>query len=88
MTYPEGLAQDLEHTAARLGQTILAHRKQSGLTQLELSQLADVGLTPLKHAEQGKVSVQLDTLLKIFRVLGISIHLESRWIAQGNEAKQ
>lgn len=79
------VSESIEDTALRIGEVIRFHRKQSGLTQLEFSKLADVGLTPLKHVEQGKVTVQLDTLLKILKVLSISVGLESRLMAKFKE---
>lgn len=50
-------------------------RQKSGLTQLELAQLAGVGKTVIFDLEHGKESIQLDTLLKIFKVLNIKIKL-------------
>ncbi len=53
------------------------HRKKAGLSQLELAKLAGVGKTVVFDIEKGKASVRLDTLLKVLRVLNITIRLES-----------
>jgi DNA-binding XRE family transcriptional regulator len=42
-----------------------------------LAELADVGKTVIYDIEKGKVSVQLDTLAKILKVLNITLVLKS-----------
>lgn len=51
-------------------------RNKSGLTQQELAKLAGVGKTVIFDLEHGKQSVQLDTILKIFKALNIKIKLQ------------
>jgi len=53
------------------------YRKQSGLSQQELAQLAGVGKTVIYDIEKGKESVRLNTLLKVFYVLNIQIKFET-----------
>ncbi len=60
-----------------IAKTVRYCRKQSGLSQLELAKLAGVGKTVIFDVENGKKSVQLDTILKIFDVLNIQIKLET-----------
>lgn len=60
-----------------LGDLILFHRKKSGLSRIELARFAGIGKTAIYDVEHGKLTVQLETLMKIFNVLNISIHLES-----------
>ncbi|MFA4904577.1 MAG: type II toxin-antitoxin system Y4mF family antitoxin [Desulfobaccales bacterium] len=48
-------------------------RKKSGLSQAELARLAGIGKTAVFDLEHGKATVQLDTLLKVLRVLNIRI---------------
>jgi HTH-type transcriptional regulator / antitoxin HipB len=60
-----------------LAEIILFHRKKSGLTQLELARLAGVGKTVVFDIEHAKKSVRLKTLIKILKVLNISIELNS-----------
>lgn len=68
-----------------LAQCVRFHRKKSGLTQAELAKFAGLGKTVIFDIEQGKSSIQLDTLLKIFHVLNISIHLDSPLIKSFGE---
>lgn len=67
-----------EISIAYLAQCIHYHRKKSGLSQLGLAKMAGVGKTVIYDIEHGKISVQLDTLLKVLHVLNISINLESK----------
>lgn len=60
-----------------LAKCIRYHRKKSGLTQVMLAKFAGVGKTVIYDIEQGKSSIQLDTLLKILGVLNINIQLQS-----------
>ncbi|MCX6138435.1 MAG: helix-turn-helix domain-containing protein [Ignavibacteriales bacterium] len=60
-----------------LPKIIRFHRKRSRLTQLQLAVLAGVGKTVVFDIERGKKTVQLDSLLKIMKVLNISVQLES-----------
>ena len=57
-----------------LGKQIKAVRKQSGLTQLEFSSRAGVGLRFIRDLEQGKPSVRLDKVNQVLKFLGH--HLE------------
>jgi HTH-type transcriptional regulator/antitoxin HipB len=53
------------------------YRKQSGLSQQELAQLAGVGKTVIYDIEKGKESVRLNTLLKVLDVLNIQMKFET-----------
>ena len=53
------------------------HRKQSGLSQQELAQLAGVGKTVIFDIEKGKETVRLNTLLKVLDALNIRIKFET-----------
>lgn len=52
------------------------YRKQSGLSQQGLAQLAGVGKTVVFDIEKAKATVQLNSLLKVLEVLNISLVLE------------
>ena len=60
-----------------LAEVIRLHRKASGLSRVQLAELAGVGKTVIYDIEKGKESVQLDTLRKILKVLNIRIVLTS-----------
>ena len=62
----------------KLGILVRDHRKKSGLTQHELADLASVGKTSVFDIEKGKLSVRLDTLLKVLEVLNIKIAFQSK----------
>ena len=53
------------------------HRQRSGLTQKELSELAGVGMSSVFEIEKGKITVRLQTLMKVLTVLNISIEFKS-----------
>lgn len=53
------------------------HRKQSGLTQKALADLAGVGKTVIYDIEKGKETVQWDTVNKVLAVLNVKIKFES-----------
>jgi HTH-type transcriptional regulator/antitoxin HipB len=63
--------------ALKLGAIIRFHRKKGGLSQTELALLAGLGKTVIYDLEKGKLSVRLDTLLKVLKVLNITITLQS-----------
>ena len=58
-----------------LGEFIAAERRRQRVTQLQLSQAADVGRRFVVEAEAGKDTVQTGKLLKVLDALGISIAL-------------
>lgn len=60
-----------------LGEFIAAERKRQGVTQLQLSQAADVGRRFVVETEAGKDTVQAGKLLKVLDTLGVSIALTS-----------
>lgn len=63
--------------AGDIGEMIRFHRKKSGLSQLALSRLANVGKTVVFDIEKGKLSVRLDSLLKIMHILNIKLDFQS-----------
>jgi HTH-type transcriptional regulator/antitoxin HipB len=61
--------------------SIVRHcRKQSGLSQLQLAKLAGIGKTAVFDLEKGKESIQLNTLLKVFDILNITIQLKTPFV--------
>jgi y4mF family transcriptional regulator len=61
----------------KLADIIRFHRKLSGLTQLELAEMADVGKNLIYEVEKGKLGIRLDNLLKILQVLNIELNFHS-----------
>ena len=64
-------------SAIEIGQEVRARRKVMRLSQLELARLAGVGKTVVWDVEHGKATVRLETLRRLFRVLGLRLRLES-----------
>ncbi len=60
-----------------LPELIRYHRKRSGLTQIQLAELADVGKNLVYELESGKKSIRLYNLLKILQVLNIDLDFSS-----------
>jgi y4mF family transcriptional regulator len=60
-----------------IGSIVRFHRKQAGLTQINLAALAGVGKSAVFDIEKGKSTVQLETLLRVLSALNISIELDS-----------
>ena len=65
----------------QLAAIIRFHRKKGGLSQAELGKLAGLGKTVIFDIEKGKLSVRLDTLLKVLDVLNIKIDFQSQLMA-------
>lgn len=61
----------------QIAEIIRLHRRAARLSRIELAELAGVGKTVIYDIEKGKVSVQLDTLAKILKVLNITLVLRS-----------
>jgi len=60
-----------------LGLFIKEHRKEAGLTQLQLANLAGVGKTTVFDIEKNKGTVSWNTLLSVLKVLNIEIQFKS-----------
>lgn len=60
-------------TAQSIGQQIPNLRKQAGLSQEDLAQMAGLSRTAIQGIESGKESLQLDTLIKVCHVLNIRL---------------
>lgn len=63
------------------------HRKKSGLSQIELANLAGVGKTAVFDIEHAKPTVQLDTFLKVCHALNIHCQLVSPLMEQYHEKR-
>jgi HTH-type transcriptional regulator/antitoxin HipB len=59
--------------ASDIGKILRYFRKEHGLSQLRLAQLAGVGKTVVFDLEKGKETVQLNSLLKILNALDIKM---------------
>lgn len=64
---------DKNAAAKRLGQTIKQRRKQFGLTQEEMAQLAQISTRTWGDLERGRGTVRLDMLTTALEVLGLEL---------------
>jgi HTH-type transcriptional regulator/antitoxin HipB len=60
-----------------LAELILLTRKRANLTQVELAELAGAGRTVIWDLEHGKLTVRLETLLKVLAPLNIDLFVRS-----------
>lgn len=63
-----------------IGNSISNRRRQLGITQQDLAEMAEVGIATIKDIERGKGNPSLKTLEKICTVLGLVIHLDLKKI--------
>lgn len=66
----------------KLGNIIREHRKNAGLTQIQLAKIAGVGKTVVFDVENGKESIRFNTLTKILDVLNIRINFKSPMLGE------
>jgi len=57
----------------KIGTEVKKRRLALNMEQVDLQDYAEVGSTTLSKLEQGKANVTLETLEKIFEVLGLEI---------------
>ena len=63
--------------ASQLAEIVRRERKRQKVSQIRLSQLADVGVRFVRDLEDGKETVQLDKVLAVLETLGIAIELST-----------
>lgn len=63
--------------ASQLAEIVRRERRRQKVSQIRLSQLADVGVRFVRDLEDGKETVQLDKVLAVFGTLGIAVELSS-----------
>ena len=64
-------------TPSQLAEIVRRERKRQKVSQIRLSQLADVGTRFVRDLEDGKETVQLDKVLAVLETLGIAVELSS-----------
>jgi len=62
--------------ASQLGQAIKSRRKELGITQPHLAELANISTNTLYKLERGQGNPSLDVLNKLAKVLGMELTLE------------
>ena len=61
-----------------IGEFVREQRKQRGLTQKQLADIAGVGLNFVYQLEKNKQSVQLDCTQQVLRALDLELSVRSR----------
>ncbi|HUZ10280.1 MAG TPA: helix-turn-helix domain-containing protein [Acidimicrobiales bacterium] len=64
------------YTPESLGAAIRHYRKQAGLSQAELAELAGLNRTYLSNLESGKETEQVRRILRVLRQLGVRMTLD------------
>ncbi|HET6240920.1 MAG TPA: helix-turn-helix transcriptional regulator [Arthrobacter sp.] len=62
----------------RLASEVRSRRRSLGLTQQDLADMAGVSERFVRFVEQGKPSVQLDSLTAVIETLGLELRLATR----------
>lgn len=71
-----GMKKDI-FSASEIAELVKNERKAQRVTQVQLSQLANVGVRFVRDIEDGKLSIHFDKLLRVLLTLGISITLST-----------
>lgn len=61
-----------------LGDQLRVRRRDLGLTQIDLADLAGVSDRFVRSVEHGKPSLQMDSLMKVLNALGMELHAKVR----------
>ena len=56
-----------------LAEVIKNRRSTLGITQLDLAEMAEIGISTVKDIERGKANPSIHTIEKILEVLGLEI---------------
>lgn len=61
----------------KIGSIVQFHRRQAGLSQKELADLAGIGKTAVFDLEKGKRNFRIITLINICSILNIKLEFQS-----------
>jgi HTH-type transcriptional regulator/antitoxin HipB len=81
------MTKSIDKFKEEIPKLVRMHRKKSSLSQLALAELAGVGKTVIFDLEHGKMTIQLDTLLRILDALNIEMRLCSPLLEAMKEAQ-
>jgi HTH-type transcriptional regulator / antitoxin HipB len=65
-------------TAEQLGQLVRARRRELGLTQTQVADVADTNLRFVSELERGKPTARLENVLRVLATLGIELEAQPR----------
>jgi HTH-type transcriptional regulator / antitoxin HipB len=66
------------HDADRLGALIRARRRELGLTQTEVADVANTNLRLVSELERGKPTARLENVMRVLEALGIELEARIR----------
>lgn len=66
------------HDAKQLGELIRNRRRELGLTQTEVSEVANTNLRLVSELERGKPTARLENVMRVLAVLGIELEARIR----------
>jgi len=81
-------ASDIMSEIEQIGKIVSFHRRKSGLSRNQLATFAGVGKTAIFELEKGKMSIRINTLIKILNILNIKIELSSPLMAEFNRNRE
>jgi predicted transcriptional regulator len=61
-----------------LNEIIKTRRKELGISQLDLAEMAEISLATVKDIERGKGNPSISTVKKIINVLGLEMNFDIR----------
>ncbi|MBN2419293.1 MAG: helix-turn-helix transcriptional regulator [Deltaproteobacteria bacterium] len=64
------------------GAIVRFHRKQAGLSRIELANIAGLGKTVIYDIENGKDTIRFNTMLKVLNSLNITVSIDSQLMDQ------
>lgn len=69
---------DAIHNAQELGALIRRRRRELGLTQTEVADVANVNLRFVSELERGKPTARLENVMRVLATLGIELEARIR----------
>ncbi len=66
------------HTPSELGEMIRSRRRELGLTQTELAEVANSNLRFVSELERGKPTARLENVMRVLESLGIELEARLR----------
>jgi y4mF family transcriptional regulator len=66
------------HDAKRLGELVRSRRRELGLTQTEVAEVANTNLRFLSELERGKPTARLANVMRVLSTLGIDLEARIR----------
>ena len=64
--------------AKQLGELIRARRRELGLTQTQVAEVANTNLRFVSELERGKPTARLENVMRVLATLGIELEARSR----------